>query len=201
MFDVARIRSVGSILFIVVLGVLSVCLAFAQETKQLSFSYPKTIGDLALDEFTPSSETDRTTYLKYDAPGLTLTLYIWGGHSELADGIDSEQVQREFDQAIEAIQDPRAWKRAKKLHVGTAQLGTAPNQIIAREAVFKVKGEGLKGKSYLYITASNQVLFKVRYTVQRRYRKTGEQHLPDILRSVGNMIETFNVGADGEPPN
>ena len=171
------------------LGVCPPALLNAVESAPISLDVPKSIGELALDEVRNPSETNRSTQIVYKAPGVTLTLYIFGYTPTPADGIESPELKQEYEQAKQAIHDPRAWKRAKQVREGTAQLGISPHQFLAREAVFNVKSDEGKAISYLYITAAHGLFFKVRYTAFQAQREFGEEQLPHILEAVGELID------------
>ena len=156
-----------------------------------SFSFPKSIGELSFDKIREPTEDSRSTQVVYRAPDMTLTLIIFGGDSELPDGIESERFKAEFEKSKMAVLDPRAWDKAKLLREGIAELGTAPRLVPAREASFKITDDGTKSLSYLYLAASNRVFFKVRYTVSRKRRESGEMHLPLIRSAVGQLITNF----------
>ena len=51
---------------------------------------------------------------------------------EAPDGIESPQLNKEFEEAKQSVQDPRAWVEAKLVHEGTVDLGVAPHRIPAR---------------------------------------------------------------------
>jgi hypothetical protein len=160
----------------------------AEESTTLSLDIPTAIGDLKFNEVRKATEETRSTQLVYKAPGLTLTVYIYGARPGTPDGIESEQLNAEFAQAKGAIQDPRAWKHAKLEHEGTAQFGAPPHLFAAREAAFGVKSEDGSATSYLYLMAEQGVFFKVRYTVHKNQRETGEAQLPAIRQRVGELI-------------
>lgn len=161
--------------------------ALAEEVT-LKLSYPKQIADLSFKELREPSDQSRSTQLVYKAPGMTLTLYIYGGGADLTDGTDSPVFTKEFESAKEAIRDPRAWKRAKQLHDGTVDLGVAPFLVPAREATFNVKSEDMKGTSYLCLAAANHVFFKIRYTVSSVQREREERNIAAIREAVGEII-------------
>ena len=160
-----------------------------------SFSFPKTIGELSFDKLREPTE-DRSTQAVYQAPGMTLTVIIFGSSSDLPDGIESERFRAEFETSKMAVLDPRAWDKAKLLREGTAVLGAPPKTIPAREASFMISEEGMKSFSYLYLAASRKVFFKVRYTVAKKQRKSGEQHLPLIRSAIGQLITDYAANMD-----
>lgn len=157
------------------------------ESATLTLSYPTQVGDLAFSERRDPNEQVHSTQLVYKAPGMTLTLYIFGGGSELPDGVESPQFTKQFEMAKEAIHDPRAWKRVKQVHEGDAELGVAPSSIPAREAVFNVRSEDSKATSYLYLAAAGHVFFKVRYTGDVE-REVLERNAAAIRSAVGEII-------------
>lgn len=161
----------------------------AGEPAPVSLDVPNSIGELALDKIRNPSETDRSTQIVYKAPGVTLTLYIFGYTPTPADGIESPELQKEFEQAKQAIHDPRAWKRAEQIREGTAELGVPTHQFLAREAVFNLKSDQGKAISYLYITAAHGLFFKIRYTAFQKQREFGEDQLPHIREAVGELID------------
>jgi len=153
----------------------------------LRLSYPERIGDLSFVKRRDPSEQDHSTQLVYHAPGMTLTLYVFGGGLELPDGVDSSQFSEQFNAAVEAIHDPRAWKRAKQLREGNVALGVAPNYVAAREAVFNVVSDESKATSYLYLAAVSHVFFKVRFTASVE-REVAERNATAIREAVGETI-------------
>jgi hypothetical protein len=161
--------------------------ALAQE-QTFHLTYPTQIGDLTFSEIRQATESDRATHLVYKAPGIALTIYIYGGGPDLPDGAESPGLNREFEQVKEAIHDPRAWKKAKDVREGQVDLGTAPHQLPAREAVFKVKSDAGKANSYLYLTALNHVFFKVRCTATGVKPDVEERNLAAIRVAVGDLI-------------
>lgn len=153
----------------------------------LTLSYPPKIGDLSFTERRDPSEESHSTQLVYKAPGMTLTLYVFGGGPELPDGVDSPQFSEQFNSAVAAIHDPRAWKRAKQLREGNVSLGVAPNLIPGREAVFKVSSDESKAMSYLYLAAAGHVFFKARFTAGVE-REVAERNAVAIREAVGETI-------------
>ena len=172
------------------------------EKQKLRLTYPNTIGDLTFKEVRPPSENARSTQILYRAPGIVLTIYIYGGGPDLPDGVDSPALIREFETAKEAIHDPQAWKKARHVSDGTVELGKAPRLVPAREAVFKVKSDGKKSNSYLYISAVHHVFFKVRCTVTELKEEIEQRNLAAIRVAVGEMIhKTFELPPEAaEPP-
>ena len=152
-----------------------------------TLSYPEQIGDLSFSERRDPTEQVRSTQLVYKAPGMTLTLYIFGGGPELPDGVDSPQFAKEFELAKDAIRDPRAWKRVKAVHEGNADLGVAPFLVPAKEAVFSLRSDDTKATSYLYLAAAGHVFFKVRYTGGVE-REVLERNAAAIREAVGQTI-------------
>ena len=173
--------------------------ALAEETT-LKLSYPKQIADLSFKELREPSDESRSMQLLYKAPGMTLTLYIYGGGADLTDGVDSPVFTKEFESSKEAIHDPRAWKRAKQLHEGTVDLGVAPFLVPAREATFNVKSEDMKGTSYLYLAAANRVFFKIRYTVSGVLRESEERNIAAIREAAGEIIRSATQPALAKRP-
>ena len=173
--------------------------ALAEETT-LKLSYPKKIEDLSFKELREPGDETRSTQLVYKAPGMTLTLYIYGGGADLTDGVDSLVFTREFESAKKAIQDPRAWKRAKQVHEGTVHLGVAPFLVAAREAIFNVKSEDMKGTSYLYLAAANRVFFKIRYTASGVQRESEERNIAAIREATGEIIRNATQPAPAKRP-
>ena len=169
----------------------------AAEKPGIPFHFPKTIGDLPLAEIRQPTETNRATRVFYGVPGITLTLYIFGSAPEAPDGIESPQLNKEFEEAKQSVQDPRAWVEAKLVHEGTVDLGVAPHRIPAREAVFNVKSQDDSAISCLCLTAAQGLYFKIRYTVDRSQQKVGEQQLAHIYRAVGELIESVGERKGG----
>ena len=120
----------------------------AAEKPGVPFHFPKTIGDLPLAEIRQPTETNRATRVFYGVPGITLTLYIFGSAPEAPDGIESPQLNKEFEEAKQSVQDPRAWVEAKLVHEGTVDLGVAPHRIPARESA-----EGRRTAATAYLSS------------------------------------------------
>jgi len=173
----------------------------AEESTTLSLVIPAAVGDLKFEGVRNPTEESRSTQLVYKAPGLTMTVYIYGAHPGTPDGIESEQLNTEFAQAKVAIQDQRAWKHAKLEHEATVQFGAPPHLFTAREAVFAVQSEDGRATSYLYLLAQQGVFFKVHYTVHKAQREIGEAQLPIIRQKVGELIGNVleKKGGPGQP--
>jgi len=182
-------RSLSGIALAASLCVSSHVFAAAGEAITFSIDIPKSIGDLKFVEARKATEQSRSTQFLYKAPGKTLTVYIFGSTPEPPDGIDSDELRKEFEQAKAAIRDPRSWNEARQVREGATELGTGPQSFVAREAVFKIKSEDGSATSFLYLTAARGVFFKTRYTVWRQHRKTGEAQIPRIREALGEIIQ------------
>jgi len=131
----------------------------------------------------------------YENEGASLTLFIYNaGQREIPTGIDGSILREQFEQSKGDLQEAVRQKMLDKAVLereGVAHLGSHEPTVPAREAVFELKKGDNEFKSYLYITAGNNFLFKVRYTVP----KAGEQlkgPSPEMIsREVGDLISSW----------
>lgn len=118
------------------------------------------------------------------------TLYIYdAGLPEIAAGIESaalceqfEEAKRNVRQTVEAgMVDSAVLERE-----GTFQAGSPPHAVPLREAVFTVRQGEVVYRSYIYMTAGRNLLFKVRYSVSA----AGEPDpTPDMVaRALSDLV-------------
>jgi hypothetical protein len=165
--------------------------ARAQQQEDL----PKAIAGLPFQGTKQFEDPRLGLGVSYYEGGTSLTLFIYNaGQKEIPPGIDGSLVREQFEQSKSDLQEAvrqKIFDQAVLEREGVAQLGSHEPKVPAREAVFDLKKGEEELKSYLYMTARNNLLFKVRYTVP----KAGEQLKgpePEVIsREVGDLIASW----------
>jgi hypothetical protein len=133
--------------------------------------------------------------ITYARKGEGLDLFIYdGGQKEIASGIDSAFVREQFEQAKADVQEAARQgilEQASLESEGVVQLGSHEPKVRAREAVFRLKKGESDVKSYLYITAGNNHVFKIRYTALKFGGEHQEGNREAVLREIGDLLSSW----------
>jgi hypothetical protein len=124
----------------------------------------------------------------YRAMGLTLEVDVRDYASgELADGVDSATLKREFAHARSAALLTAAHPGARLIRQGTVQLGTA-EQFAAREAVFSVRNSSFHGRTYLWLAAMHGHLLEMHFDVESGFEEDGHVSRGEVLAALGDAL-------------
>lgn len=133
--------------------------------------------------------------ITYEKEGASLTLLIYSaGHKEIPQGIDSALLREQFEQSKADIQEgvrQGIWSKASLEREGVVQLGSHEPTISAREAVFELSKGDIVLRSYIYMTAGNNSLFKVRYTVLRSGGEFKGPSPETVAKEIGDMLSSW----------
>lgn len=182
-------RALISVLLFLLSGPYYIAKAQQQDTL------PKIIAGLPFKDAKKFEDPRLGLGVTYENEGASLTLFIYNaGQKEIPTGIDGSVLREQFEQSKGDVQEAVRQNMLDKAALereGVAHLGSHEPTVPVREAVFELKKGNNEFKSYLYITAGNNFLFKVRYTVP----KAGEQlkgPSPEMIsREVGDLISSW----------
>lgn len=186
-------RHILAILVCLLLFTGSGSFCVAREQKQESL--PKVIAGLPFAGAKKFEDPRLGLGITYENEGASLTLLIYNaGHKEIPQGLDSELLREQFEQAKADVQEAvrqGIWGKASLEREGVVQMGSHEPTVSAREAAFELsKGDIVLG-SYIYMTAGNNFLFKVRYTVPRSGGEFKGPSPETISKEVGDLISSW----------
>jgi hypothetical protein len=180
--------------------------AAAPATADAPDTHTTAIGGLTLPAFIgpleyigAQSGADRHTMVTYSyrAMGLALDIHIADlGAGGIADGVDSNELAKRFNEAKQALVAATA-VRGLKPHEATVGLGqdltraaaeTPKGARLAREAVYRLKREGEGGTTYLWFTAAHGLVIDARFDVALGFEEDGDIGRGEILAMLGQAI-------------
>lgn len=169
------------------------------ESGEKQKDLPKNIAGLEFKDAHEFEDPRLGIGITYAREGEGLDLFIYdGGRKEIASGIDSAFVREQFEQAKADIQEAARQGMVEQASLeseGIVQLGSHEPKVRAKEAVFRLKKGESELKSYLYVTAGNNHIFKIRYTMLKAGNELQEEHRATVLREVGDLLSSwFNPG-------